>query len=94
MRLSKPVLPLTLVLLTACAGPAPEARFERLRVEDDLARVDETRVRGQVQKITVQPKVAGAKAYEVVPPDGGNDPSQKHTGKRAVGNSVWSIFSF
>jgi hypothetical protein len=81
-------------LLTACAGPAPEALVQHRKAEDELTRIEELRVRGQVQKVTVQPKTAGAKAYEIVPPDGGNDPSQKHTTKRAVGNSVWSIFSF
>jgi hypothetical protein len=81
-------------LIAGCAGPAPEAAVQRLRTEDDLARIDELRVRGQVQKLTVQPKTAGAKPYEIVPPDGGHDPSQQRTAKRAVGERVWSIFSF
>ncbi len=42
-------------------------RIERLRHEDAGSRIDEVRVGGQTQSITVQPKVEGVPAYEIQP---------------------------
>ena len=54
------------------AGPDPaEARrdqkIERFRHEDAGSRIDEVRVGGQTESITVQPKMEGLPAYEVQP---------------------------
>jgi len=46
-----------------------QARVEHIRVEDAGARIDEVRVGGETQSITVQPK-AGMPAYEVAPKTG------------------------
>jgi hypothetical protein len=46
-----------------------QARVEYLQVEDAGARIDEVRVGGQTQSITVQPK-DGMPAYQVAPKTG------------------------
>ena len=43
---------------------------ERILVEDAGSRIDELRVGGQTQSITVQPKVGNLPEYEVQPSDG------------------------
>jgi hypothetical protein len=68
-----------------------EAAVENLVVEDDSVRIDELRVRGQTQRISVKPKWAGAKAYEIVPGAPGHDPSQH---KDSVGQRVWHLLTF
>ena len=45
-------------------------RTERIRIEDEGSRVDELRIGGQTQSITVQPKVGNLPEYEVQPSDG------------------------
>lgn len=42
-------------------------KIERIRHEDAGSRIEEVRVGGQTQSITVQPKVEGLPAYEVQP---------------------------
>ena len=54
------------------ASPEPlegrqNQKIERIRHEDAGSRIDEVRVGGQTQSITVQPKVEGLPAYEVQP---------------------------
>jgi hypothetical protein len=51
------------------APARPEARIEHIRVEDAGARIDELRVGGETQSITVQPK-DGMPAYQVAPKTG------------------------
>jgi hypothetical protein len=79
--------------LAGCAGwPRPtEPATERLVAEDKQVRIDEVRVRGQTQRVTVQPKGEGARAYEIVPAPGGQDPSQN---KDSAGQRVWPVLSF
>lgn len=60
--------------------------------EDDHVRVEELRVRGESRQITVQPKMPGARPYEIVPPSGAHDPSQR--GRQAPGASQWRVLSF
>lgn len=57
---------------------APEQRIELIHVEDAGARIDELRVGGQTQSITVQPK-DGLPTYQVEP----------RTGERS-----WKILGF
>lgn len=66
----------------------PDRRVE----EDDQVRIEETRSRGESQRIVVKPKTAGAKEYEIVPASGAVDPSQRH--RRGTGERVWRLFSF
>jgi hypothetical protein len=68
----------------------PEIR--RSVVEDDHVKIEELRVRGQVQRITISPKASGVRPYEIAPPDSGRDPSQPSKG--ISGHSLWQLFSF
>jgi hypothetical protein len=64
---------------TAAAAPAnpsrdtspgsQEPRTERIRVEDDSARIDELRIGGETRTISVTPK-GGMPAYDVAPKTG------------------------
>jgi len=91
----------------ATAAPPPQARaptaapaatlpgeptVQRRVAEDDHVRIEETRVRGESQRIVVKPKSAGVKEYEIEPSTGANDPSQRN--RRAAGERVWRLFSF
>ena len=73
---------------------APEPNVQRTVVQDDGARIEELRVRGQVQRIVVKPK--NAAEYEVVPPTGGRDPSQNRANQQAGagGQRVWNLLRF
>jgi hypothetical protein len=90
----------SVALAAACAVGAQEAtpaepKVQRIVVEDDSARIDELRVRGQTQRIVVTPKRGGARPYEVLPADGGRDLSAgPHTGRGAAGQRVWNVFNF
>jgi hypothetical protein len=69
-----------------------EPEIKRVVVEDDKVRIEELRVRGQVQRITVSPKASGVRPYEIVPPDAGRDASQQSKG--LSGQRLWQLFSF
>jgi hypothetical protein len=75
---------------TAPAGRA-EPEIRRTVREDDAVRVEELRVRGQVQRIVVTPKAAGARPYEIAPEDVARDRSQN---RGISGHSLWHLFSF
>jgi hypothetical protein len=68
------------------AEPASTTRV----IEDDRVRIEETRVRGQVQRVTVRSKLTG-QDYEIIVGPGGRDPSQKAD---AAGQRAWSVFRF
>lgn len=89
------LLPAATVLLVGCAGlpgyKPTEPNVQHIVSEDDKVRVEELRVRGQTQRITVNPKVEGAKSYDIHTRPGGSDPSK---GREGVGQSLWQLFSF
>jgi hypothetical protein len=68
-----------------------EPAVQRLVTEDDGVRIEELRVRGQTQRIVVHSKLGNARPYEILPAGQGRDLSQD---KRAIGQRVWSVFSF
>ena len=68
-----------------------EPEIKRTVVEDDKVRIEELRVRGQVQRITVSPKASGVRPYDIVPPDTARDASQN---KGLSGQRLWQLFSF
>jgi len=78
----------------ATAQPAPQRGGEpdvrRTVVEDQQVRVEELRVRGQLQRAVVSPKLPGSKPYEIVTGDAGRDDA--HRG--AVGQRVWNVLGF
>jgi Protein of unknown function (DUF2782) len=70
--------------------PAPTPVVQRNVIEDDGSRIEETRVRGQVQRITVTPKIGSKASYEILPGDGsGSESSRSSAGKR-----VWNVLQF
>jgi hypothetical protein len=69
-----------------------EPAIRRSTVEDDNLRVDELRVRGETKRITVQGKRGAPTSYEIVPAEGGRDPSSGAKG--SAGQRVWQVFSF
>lgn len=72
----------------------PEPNVQRIVLEDDAVRIEELKVRGQSQRVTVKPRHAAA--YEIVPASGGRDPSQNRAGQQpgAGGQRVWNLLSF
>jgi hypothetical protein len=90
-----PLLLALLGTLAGCAGlngpVAGDASVQRLVAEDDQIRIDELRVRGQTQRITVSPKGGSAPAYDIVTPAAGSDPSKSRDG---AGQSVWQVLTF
>jgi Protein of unknown function (DUF2782) len=91
---------LATLVITCCAAAsaqvkdAPEPNVQRTVVQDDGARIEELRVRGQVQRVVVKPK--NAAEYEIVAPAGGRDPSQNRANQQAGagGQRVWNLLRF
>jgi len=75
-------------------GRAGEPNVKRTVIDDGRARIEELRVRGQLQKVTVAPK-GGAPGYEILLGDGahpiGDDPG---TSRSSAGKRVWNVFRF
>ena len=75
-------------------GPAGEPNVRRTVIDDSRARIEELRVRGQLQKVTVAPK-GGAPGYEILLGDGthtmGDDPG---TSRGSAGKRVWNVLKF
>jgi hypothetical protein len=99
------LLTLLLAALTSSAALAAEAsdaaesvgdaKVVETVVEDDSTRIEELRVRGQTQKVTVQPKNSKLPSYEIIMGDGSRDLSPgAGTTRGAAGRRVWSVLSF
>ena len=75
-------------------GRAGEPNVKRTVIDDGRARIEELRVRGQLQKVTVAPK-GNAPGYEILLGDGahpiGDDPG---TSRGSAGKRVWNVFRF
>ena len=85
-------LALSLAGATAvAAAQVPEPRVQRQVLEDDRVRIEELRVRGQVEQIVVQPKIPGVRPYEILPPDPARDTTPA---RRGAGQRVWRVLSF
>ena len=68
-------------------------RTERIRVEDEGSRIDELRIGGQTQSITVQPKVGNLPEYEVQPSDGVRNRA-RNGAETDTGSRVWNLKKF
>ena len=78
--------------------PAGEARqnqkIERLHAEDDAATIEELRVGGQVQAVTVKPKAA-VPPYEMQPSDMARTrPADSREGLAGRSQRVWNVLGF
>lgn len=83
----------------AGAEPSPSGRpdraIQRIRTEDAGSRIDEVRVGGETQSITVQPKT-GSKlpAYEVKPSDSTRGSPPSPSSNDTNGSRVWNVLKF
>jgi hypothetical protein len=73
----------------------PEPAIQRTVIEDRGTRIDELRVRGQLQKVTVSPK-GGAPGYEVLTTDDGQSAATAASGRSpgSAGKRVWKVLGF
>ena len=98
---------LVLALLPACVlaqatierdtdvDPRRNQKIERIQIEDAGNRIEELRVGGQTQNITVQPKSNNMPAYEMQPDDMGRSrPSESREGFSGRKQRVWNVFGF
>jgi len=70
-------------------------RTERIQIEDAGSRVDELRVGGQTQTISVQPKTGNLPAYEVQSPDGARSRAGSNNGaETTTAPRVWNVLKF
>ncbi len=77
----------------AQAAPArPERAVERMRIQDAGSRIDELRVGGETQSISVQP-AGSAPAYEVRPADASRAPAGS-AGQDGAGARFWNVLKF
>jgi len=83
--------------LASWAGPAlavDEPAVRETVIDDGRARIEELRVRGQLQRITVSPK-GPAPRYEIIVGDGSRDLSEGvNTSRGAAGKRVWNVLRF
>lgn len=72
-----------------------DQRIERIHIEDAGSRIDELRVGGETQSITVAPK-GGMPAYEVLPANTsqGLTTGQRGNSTATGGTRVWKILGF
>jgi hypothetical protein len=75
-------------------GLRSEPVVKRTVIDDDLVHIEELRVRGQLQKVTVESK-GRAPGYEILVGDGSRDLSSgANTSRGAAGQRVWNVFRF
>jgi hypothetical protein len=68
-----------------------EPAVQHTVIEDEGSRIEELRVRGQTQRITVTTKQGGKSSYQIITSDGSRELT---VGPGATGKSVWSVLSF
>ena len=79
----------------APAKNPPEQRIEQIRTEDQGTRIDELRVGGQTQSITVTPKASSMPGYEIQPTEGTRArPTQREGAESSSGPRVWNVLKF
>ena len=101
----KSFLALALVCMAApcwsqTATPAPatdrgEPNVKHTVIEDGGSKIDELRVRGQMQHVVVTPKIGTTRSYEIIMSRSGRDPVDGTGGANsAVGKRVWNVLDF
>ena len=76
----------------APAKAAVEPRIERIRVEDNSVRIDEVRVGGQTQAITVQPK--NMPSYELGTHSSNRNPATDSSDSGQTSSRGWKVLGF
>jgi hypothetical protein len=77
------------------AKNAVEPNVKTIVIEDDGARIEELRVRGETQRIVVSPKRGSTAPYEIVTADGWRDLGDgANTSRGAAGKRVWNVLKF
>lgn len=72
-----------------------EPNVQRTVLEDEGSRIEQLRVRGQVQYVVVTPKVIISRPYEIIVPRSARDPVDGTGGTNsALGKRVWNILDF
>jgi len=89
-----PATPLSPAPMEADARLGGEPAVRHTVIDDSRARIEELRVRGQLQKVTVEPK-GRVPGYEVLTGDGfhatADDPG---TSRGSAGKRVWNVLRF
>ena len=83
----------TLAAEAPARASRPDRAIERIRTEDAGARIDELRVGGETQQITIQPKTR-APAYEVKPAEGARGKAPAAGSSDTNGSRVWNFLKF
>ena len=78
---------------TPARGSRPDRAIERIRTEDAGSRIDELRVGGETQRITIQPKT-NVPAYEVKPAEGARGKAPAAASGDTNGSRVWNFLKF
>ena len=81
----------------AIAAPSarPDQTIQHIRTEDAGSRIDEVRVGGETQSITVQPKTgSNIPAYEVKPSDTARGAAPSTSKNDTTGSRVWNVLKF
>lgn len=89
--------PTPAVVAPAGAGSSgrPNQTIQRIRTEDAGSRIDEVRVGGETQSITVQPKTGNnMPAYEVKPSDTARGAAPSTSKNDTTGSRVWNVLKF
>lgn len=77
------------------AGERSEPSIQRIRTEDGGTRIDELRVGGETQSITVQPKTGqNTPAYEVKPAESAKGNAPSSSSGDTNGSRVWNVLKF
>ncbi len=77
------------------AATAGEPNVKHTVIDNDSTHIDELKVRGHTQRITVKPKIASLRSYEIITGDGSRDLSDgANTSRGATGKRVWNVLSF
>lgn len=77
------------------ATKRPDQRIERIQIEDSGTRIDELRVGGETQSISVSPK-GGMPAYDVQPNSANRNLTrgERGNGTTTGGTRVWKLLDF
>jgi hypothetical protein len=80
---------------TAALPERGEPNVKHTVIEDNGSKIDELRVRGQVQHVVVTPKVGPKKSYEIIVGRSGRAAVDGTGGAdSAVGKRVWNVLAF